>query len=461
MTNDTICAISTPQGTGGIAVIRISGENAITIADQLFYAPNGQHILSTLTANKAQYGQIKRADQTLDEVVATIFRAPHSYTGEDIVEIACHGSIYIQHTLLQWFIDCGCRLANHGEFTQRAFLNGKMDLTQAEAVADLIASENQAAHQIAIKQIKGGIRNEIQQLRDKLLHFTSLIELELDFADHEDLTFADRTELKQLISNIKQRLTQLTDSFQQGNAIKNGIPVAIIGPTNAGKSTLLNQLLHEDKAIVSDIHGTTRDIIEDTITINNLLFRFIDTAGIRHTQDTIENIGIERALQAAQKATIVLIMLDATIPLEVFQKTLEELKTEIGDAKQIILINKTDLIEQTKKEQIELQLQNITHLFISAKSAQGIDKLQQLLINNSQINQDYQHATISNLRHYEALKRALQAITQVEQGLNDQLSGELLSLDLNDCLKALAEITGEISSQEVLNNIFSHFCIGK
>lgn len=456
MLNDsTICAISTPAGIGGIAVARISGKKAISITDHIFIKSNYQK-LSDQKANTLHYGHIIRDGEILDDVVVSLFRAPHSFTGEDIVEISCHGSLYIQQELIRLLINHGCRMARAGEFTQRAFLNGKLDLTQAEAVADIIASQSSMAHSIALNQMRGGISNELHQLRDQLLHFTSLLELELDFADHEDLEFADRTELKHLIETILTHIGKLTDSFRQGNAIKNGIPIAIIGPTNAGKSTLLNMLVGEERAIVSDIHGTTRDIIEDTLTYNGLIYRFIDTAGIRQTDDKIENLGIERSLNAARKALIVLIVIDGTT-----NHTITDLQQQLTDKQQLIVINKTDIMSETQQSTLEQQFSHTNHIFISAKNADGKDELLKKINDLNEINIESGAPVISNMRHYEALQKASQALQNVRQGLTDNLSGELISLDLHDCLNALAEITGEISSQDVLNSVFSKFCIGK
>ena len=442
---NTICAISTPYGSGGIAVVRVSGESAIAIVDQLFH---GRKPLSEAKAYTVHYGEIREANEILDQVLVSVFRAPHSFTGEDVVEIACHGSMYIQQTLLQWLVDAGCQLAKAGEFTQRAFLNGKMDLTEAEAVADLIAAQTKAEKDLALTQLRGGISNELANLRERLLTITSLIELELDFADHEELEFADRSQLNELAKEIDSTISVLIASFKTGNAIKQGIPVAIIGAPNVGKSTLLNALLGEDRAIVSDIQGTTRDTVEDTLVLGGMLFRFIDTAGMRETHDTIENMGIERSKLAAQRAMVIIHLQDATHPVD----TLAELD-DISEKKIIQVYNKVDLIPSFKATG--------DIIAISAKN-KAIDLLTQQLLDFAREQYNVRNAvTISNTRHYEALLKAQAAIRRVIDGLAMQLSGEFLSMDLQDCLAALGEITGQITSQEVLNNIFSKFCIGK
>ncbi|MBQ2520578.1 MAG: tRNA uridine-5-carboxymethylaminomethyl(34) synthesis GTPase MnmE [Paludibacteraceae bacterium] len=434
----TICAISTPYGTGGIAVLRVSGEDAIRIVDSLFV---GRVALADTSANTVRYGRIERGGETLDDVLCSVFRAPHSFTGEDTVEIACHGSLYIQQTLLQWLVDVGAHMAQPGEFTRRAFLNGKMDLAQAEAVADLIAAQSKAEKDLAISQLRGSVSNELNSLRERLLHFTSLIELELDFADHEELEFADRTELTDLAGGIEQKLSALMTSFRTGNAIRNGIPVAIIGAPNVGKSTLLNALLGEQRAIVSDIQGTTRDTIEDTLVLDGILFRLIDTAGLRESQDALENMGMERSRKAAQQAQIIIYLSDnGQWPMDI-----------VHSGTLIRVLNKIDQLPLTNYQ---------SPIAISAKNGE-IELLRQELVRVARAGMQTTAVMLSNARHYEAVSRAHEAIVRVQQGLADGLSGELLSMDLQDCLAALGEVTGQITNQEVLSNIFSKFCIGK
>ena len=431
-------------------MVRVSGTDAIALTDSLFH---GRKSLLAAQANTIHYGTIARDNEVLDEVLVSVFRAPHSFTGEDVVEIACHGSLYIQQTLLQWLIDAGCAPARAGEFTQRAFLNGRLDLAEAEAVADLIAAQTKAEKDLALNQLRGGISQELAALRARLLEFTSLVELELDFADHEEFEFADRHQLTSLAQEIDAKLTTLTGSFRAGNAIKQGIPVAIIGATNVGKSTLLNALVGEERAIVSDIQGTTRDTIEDTLVLGGILFRFIDTAGIRTTADKIESLGIERSRQAAERAQIIVQVIDATRP----QTDLEGI--DLTDKTLLQVWNKSDLCDPAALR--STQHTDRPPIVLSAKSG-DVEVLKQALVAEAGKLFDTRSAvTISNARHYEALVRALEAIRRVERGLQEQLSGEFLSMDLQDCLNALGEITGQITSQEVLNNIFAHFCIGK
>ena len=408
----------------------------------------GRSPLCEAKANSVRYGQIVRDGEVLDDVLCSVFRAPHSFTGEETVEIACHGSLYIQQTLLQWLIDAGCRAAEPGEFTRRAFLNGKMDLTQAEAVADLIAAQSKAEKDLALSQLRGSVSNELGFLRERLLHFTSLIELELDFADHEELEFANRTELTALAAEIETKLAALMSSFRTGNAIRNGIPVAIVGAPNVGKSTLLNALLGEQRAIVSDIQGTTRDTIEDTLIIDGILFRLIDTAGMRDTDDTLENMGIERSRKAIERAQIVVHVRDN-----------DDLRFKIEDFKFsgtiIHVLNKADLLKSEGVKELTNE-----GILISAKNGE-IEPLKQELVRIARASMQTSAVMLSNARHYEAVSRAHDAIVRVQQGLKDGLSGELLSMDLQDCLNALGEVTGQITNAEVLANIFSKFCIGK
>ncbi len=423
----TICALATAPG-GAIAVIRVSGDKSFDAVSSICAVR-----CKEVAPNTVHYTHLKDGSEIVDECMVSIFRAPHSYTGEDAVEISCHGSQYIINKVLELLVQNGCRMAGPGEYTMRAYLNGKMDLSQAEAVADLIASTNKATHQLAMNQLRGGISSELSQLRDQLLKLTSLLELELDFSDHEDLEFADRSELHELAKNIDNRVTQLAESFQTGNALKNGIPVAIVGAPNVGKSTLLNALLGEERAIVSDIQGTTRDAIEDTMLLNGITFRFIDTAGIRHTDDQIENLGIERSKAAAQRARIILLMTEPGVPYP----TLE-----------------------TRDDQTVIRIENKTASF-QAKFGIGIDALKHQLVEAAPKTSE-SNVIITNARHYDALVRAHQAIQRVINGLQQQLSGDLLSEDLRQALDILSEITGgQITPNEVLGNIFKNFCVGK
>ena len=460
----TICAISTAPGVGGIAVIRISGEQAFTACDAIFKPFTAGVTVSAMAPNTIRFGQIVADHELVDEVLVSVFHAPHSFTGEYVVEIACHGSQFIQQEILKLVLAQGCRLAQPGEFTQRAFLNGKMDLSQAEAVADVIASQSRAAHRLAMNQMRGGFSNELLILRDKLLTFTSLVELELDFSDHEDLEFADRSQLNTLADTIEQKIAKLVNSFSVGNAIKNGIPVAIVGETNAGKSTLLNVLLNEERAIVSDIHGTTRDVIEDTVNIKGVLFRFIDTAGLRETTDTIENLGIERTYQAIEKANIVLWIID-TSQINNQEKWLsEEIMKRVEHTPLILVFNKVDKLSEGERLALEQQFKDnrVPRIFISAKERLHTDELQELLYNAAKLPElSDQDIMVTNMRHYEALKQAHTAIVRVQDGLNDRISGDFLSQDIRECLHYLGEITGQITTDEVLGNIFSKFCIGK
>ena len=457
-----ICAISTPPGMGAIAIIRLSGEGSISLADRVFTSPSGKK-LTEAAAYKAHFGQIVAGDELLDEVLVTVFRAPHSFTGEESVEISCHGSVYIQQRIMELLLGEGARMAQAGEFTRRAFRSGKFDLSQAEAVADLIASSSQTSHRVAMNQMRGGFARKLALLRDKLLQFVSLIELELDFSE-EDVEFANREKLYELTSEIEQEIQTLADSFRLGNAIKSGIPVAIIGETNVGKSTLLNLLLNEEKAIVSDIHGTTRDVIEDTMNIGGVMFRFIDTAGIRQTTDVIESLGIERTFQKIEQASIVLWMIDMTTPREQIKTLAASILPTLQDKQVIVLFNKADLIPDDVRTDFETLFPGLEayRLFISAKQHLHTDRLQELLVKAAaipSIGED--DVIVTNLRHYESLKSALEAIGRVKEGLEISITHDFLSQDIRECMFYLGEITGQISTDEILGNIFSKFCIGK
>ena len=462
---ECICALATPAG-GAIGIIRLSGSNAITITDKIFQSANGKS-LEEAKPYTLHYGEIKDKDgNTIDDVLVSVFRAPHSYTGENSTEISCHGSRYILQQVLHRFTEVGCRQAEPGEYTRRAYLNGKMDLSQAEAVADLIASTNKATHKMALSQLKGHFSNELSLLREKLLKMTSLLELELDFSDHEELEFADRSELQALAEEINHKITTLAHSFETGNALKQGVAVAIVGKTNVGKSTLLNRLLHEEKAIVSDIHGTTRDVIEDTTLIDGITFRFIDTAGIRKTDDVVENIGIERTFQKMEEAKIVIWLLDE----QPSASEIEEMKLKNQGKKLLVVFNKMDKLENDK-----LAFDKLTHscgsdssepespLFISARTGENVSSLEQALVRAADIPEITENdVIITSARHYEALLRAHDSLSRVLESMEMGMSGDIIAEDLKIVLEELGEITGgQISSQETLNNIFKHFCIGK
>ena len=472
---ECICALATPAG-GAIGIIRLSGSNAITLTDKIFQSANGKS-LEEAKPYTLHYGEIKDKDgNTIDDVLVSVFRAPHSYTGENSTEISCHGSRYILQQVLHRFTEVGCRQAEPGEYTRRAYLNGKMDLSQAEAVADLIASTNEATHKMALSQLKGHFSNELSLLREKLLKMTSLLELELDFSDHEELEFADRSELQALAEEINHKITTLAHSFETGNALKQGVAVAIVGKTNVGKSTLLNRLLHEEKAIVSDIHGTTRDVIEDTTLIDGITFRFIDTAGIRKTDDVVENIGIERTFQKMEEAKIVIWLLDE----QPSASEIEEMKLKNQGKKLLVVFNKMDKLENDK-----LAFDKFTHsygsdsseseasegesseaespLFISARTGENVSSLEQALVRAADIPEITENdVIITSARHYEALLRAHDSLSRVLESMEMGMSGDIIAEDLKMVLEELGEITGgQISSQETLNNIFKHFCIGK
>ena len=464
--SDTICALATPHGMGAIALVRVSGPNAIPIVASLFQQ-NGKSLeISKIISHKAYHGHLINKGELLDEVVVTFFKAPHSFTGEDSAEISVHGSVYIQQKLLQVLIEHGCRMAEAGEFTRRAFVSGKFDLAQAEAIADLISSESEAAHRVAINQLKGGFSKELQVMRSKLLEMTALMELELDFSE-EDVEFADRSQLKALLEETLSHVNRLKDSFRLGNAIKNGVPVAIVGQTNTGKSTLLNALLGEERAIVSDIAGTTRDTIEETLNINGILFRFIDTAGIRDTEETIEKIGIERSYRKMGEANIVIGMLDATNDYEsVFSSANEVVsKVDLEHQQLVLCINKVDTLADQGEAllgQLRQDLDNdkIMVICLSAKHGFGLNDLYNALKHSQPLS--YPDATlVTNVRHYEALAHASEALLHVKEGLKINIPTDLVSQDLREAIHYLGTITGEITTDEVLGTIFSRFCIGK
>ena len=465
MNQDTICAIATAQG-GAIGSIRVSGPEAITITGRIFTPAKSGKLLSEQKPYTLTFGRIYNGEEMIDEVLVSLFRAPHSYTGEDSTEITCHGSSYILQQVMQLLIKNGCRMAQPGEYTQRAFLNGKMDLSQAEAVADLIASSSAATHRLALSQMRGGFSKELTTLREKLLNFTSMIELELDFSE-EDVEFADRSALRRLADEIEEVIARLANSFSVGNVIKNGVPVAIIGETNAGKSTLLNVLLNEDKAIVSDIHGTTRDVIEDTVNIGGITFRFIDTAGIRETSDTIESLGIERTFQKLDQAEIVLWMIDSADAISQLTLLSDKILPRCEHKQLIFVFNKVELINETQKNELVSQFSEhigseIESIFISAKQRLHTDELQQRLVAAAHLPTVTQNDVIvTNVRHYEALTRALDAIHRVQEGLDANISGDFLSQDIRECIFHLSDIAGEVTNDMVLQNIFAHFCIGK
>jgi tRNA modification GTPase len=459
--NDTIVALATPAGSGAIAIIRLSGHDAIPIASKLFHSVSGK-TLEKQSTHTVHLGHIVDGPRVLDEVLLAIFKNPNSYTGEDVIEISCHGSLYIQQEIIQLALRNGCRMAKAGEFTLRAFLNGKLDLSQAEAVADLISSDNEASHQIAMQQMRGGFSSEIAKLREELLNFASLIELELDFAE-EDVEFADRNQFNDLLERISFVLKRLIDSFAVGNVIKNGIPVAIVGEPNVGKSTLLNAILNEERAIVSEIAGTTRDTIEDEISIGGIGFRFIDTAGIRYTKDVVESIGIKKTFEKIDQAQVVIYLFDSTnfkTQCTQFKVELEKIKNKYPQKPLIVLANKIDKIDDT---QIALMQNEIPEIqLISAKTGFGVEKLTETLlklINTGALRNN--ETIITNTRHYDALIKAFEEIKKVQQGLDTGLSGDLLAIDIRQALFHFGEITGEITNDDLLGNIFANFCIGK
>lgn len=459
---DTICAISTPAGVGGIAVVRVSGSKAV---EYVMKSWRGYDLRKAAT-HTAHFGRIVYPDgETLDEVVATVFLCPHSFTGEDIVELSCHGSQWIQTQLVTLMLRNGCRAAEGGEFTRRAFMNGKIDLSQAEAIADVIASSSRASHRVAISQMRGGFSEMLARLREQLLEFVSLMELELDFSE-EDVEFADRSRLTDLARHIDSVITSLADSFSVGNAIKNGVPVAIVGETNAGKSTLLNRLLHDDKAIVSDIRGTTRDAIEDTINLGGITFRFIDTAGIRDTSDKIESIGIDRTFQKIDNASVILWMIDGTQGTGNIRETAERIMPHCQGKQLIAVINKSDKLDNSTIQAIQSEISHIhdgiSTIAISAKNDIAVDRLEKMLVESAGIPENDPNAVVvTNARHYGALCHAQEAIRRAITGLQSGLSGDFVSQDIRECMHYLGEITGEITTHEILGSIFSRFCIGK
>jgi len=459
--NDTIIALATPSGVGAIAVIRLSGADAIKVVASFFRSIKKGKTLKNQKTHTIHLGHIVYNDIVLDEVLVSVFKNPNSYTGENVVEISCHGSTFIQQEIIQLFLENGCRMADNGEFTMRAFLNGKMDLSQAEAVADVIASNSAASHQMAIQQMRGGITNELKELRAKLLDFAALIELELDFSG-EDVEFADRTQFKNLVAKITFVLKRLIDSFSFGNAMKNGIPVAIIGEPNVGKSTLLNALLDEEKAIVSDIAGTTRDAIEDELIIEGVAFRFIDTAGIRETKDVIESIGIKKAYEKAENAQLIIFLIDArTERKEKRKEEIESIKNRFPNKRLLVIANKIDLISENETSTLLSEIDDLIPL--SAKNKTGIETLKNELTSLVNIGALSNNETIvTNSRHFEALNNALQAITSVQQGIDLEISTDLFSIDIRECLRHLGAITGDYDvDKDILGHIFSNFCIGK
>lgn len=462
---ETIVALATPSGAGAIAIIRLSGKEAITIAADVFQSVSGKDITKQKT-HTIHLGHIVDNGKVYDQVLLSIFKGPNSYTGENVIEISCHGSTFIQQQIIQLLLRKGAKMAQAGEFTLRAFLNGKLDLSQAEAVADLIASDNEASHQIAMQQMRGGFSNEIAKLREELLNFASLIELELDFAE-EDVEFADRTQFHELLERIEFVLKRLIDSFAVGNVIKNGIPVAIVGEPNVGKSTLLNALLNEERAIVSDIAGTTRDTIEDELVIDGIGFRFIDTAGIRETKDVVESIGIQKTFEKIEQAQVVIYLFESSkfqVSGSQYITEIEKIKNKYPLKQLIVVVNKIDLISEAEVNQIRQQLKelNVKLATISAKEKSGIDTLKAellSLVNTGALRNN--ETIVTNTRHYDSLLKALEEIQKVKWGLDSGLSSDLMAIDIRSALHYFGEITGEVTNDELLGNIFANFCIGK
>ncbi len=460
--DDTICALSTAQGMGAIAMIRVSGPDTYSILQKIF-SPLRQEALETAKGYSMLFGRIMDGDTIVDEVMLGLFKKPHSYTGEDVIEISCHGSVFIQEQIIKLLLKSGCRMAEPGEYTMRAFANGKMDLSQAEAVADLIASESAAAHQVAMQQMRGGFSQEIKQLREELIEFASLVELELDFGE-EDVEFADRTKLAELLARIKKVITRLMDSFDTGNVIKNGVPVAIVGAPNAGKSTLLNALLNEERAIVTEVAGTTRDAIEDEINIKGIKYRFIDTAGIRETEDLVESIGIEKTFQKIEESRLVLYLFNVEslrFNVELIESEIEQLKAKTGDKTLLILANKMDLLED--KAVLEELGEKENLIAISALHKSGLDELIERLTREINLGALHNQQTIvTNARHFHALQQSLEDIIRVEEGMASGISGDFLAMDIREALKHLGSIIGEVDvDQDILGAIFGKFCIGK
>ncbi len=462
---ETIVALATPSGAGAIAIIRLSGKDAISIAAEVFQSVSGKNIAVQKT-HTIHLGHIMDGAKTYDQVLLSIFKGPNSYTGENVVEISCHGSVFIQQQIIQLLLRKGAKMAQAGEFTLRAFLNGKLDLSQAEAVADLIASDNEASHQIAMQQMRGGFSNEIAKLREELLNFASLIELELDFAE-EDVAFADRTAFNELLARIEFVLKRLIDSFAVGNVIKNGIPVAIVGEPNVGKSTLLNALLNEERAIVSDIAGTTRDTIEDELVIDGIGFRFIDTAGIRETKDVVESIGIQKTFEKIEQAQVVLYLVESQMSnVESIAPHINKIKQEHPEKPIIVIFNKVDLLSENKIKEISTLVSTfdfqLSTIFISAKQKIGIDELKNTLLSFVNTGALRNNETIvTNSRHYDSLLKALEEIQKVKWGLDAGISSDLMAIDIRSALYFFGEITGEVTNDELLGNIFANFCIGK